>query len=320
MRGLQLAAPLLVAALVLGHARAGAEVRVFVTNEKSDNVTVIDAATRKVIQSIPVGKRPRGVAVSPDGRRVYVTNSNSDTLSVIDARSLAVLSTVPAGLDPEGLTPNRAGTALYVVNENELSVTVLDTDSLKITKKIAVGKEPETAVASPDGRWVAVSNETSDDVHLIETASDTVVKQIPVPRNPRGMRFTADSRFLFVASEQAHVVSVVDMAQLSVIKSVPTGGSRPGDVAFTLDGSPADVSHGPAGDGPVLHAPSVRGLSALPGGPRTWWTALTPDGRFLWATVGRPNEVAVIDTRSNTVVARVPCGTLPWGIAIANVP
>src|SRR2546427_2078332 len=109
MRGLQFAAPLLVAALVLGHARAGAEVRVFVTNEKSDNVTVIDAATRKVIQTIPVGKRPRGVAVSPDGRRVYVTNSNSDTLSVIDARSLAVLSTVPAGgAAPRG-PPHPAG-------------------------------------------------------------------------------------------------------------------------------------------------------------------------------------------------------------------
>src|SRR3989475_8208957 len=110
MRGLQLAAPLLVAALVLGHARAGAEVRVFVTNEKSDNVTVIDAATRKVIQTIPVGKRPRGVAVSPDGRRVYVTNSNSDSLSVIDTKSLAVLRTVPAGPPPQGvaLHPGRA--------------------------------------------------------------------------------------------------------------------------------------------------------------------------------------------------------------------
>src|SRR5438093_974223 len=107
MRGLQLAAPLLVAALVLGHARAGAEVRVFVTNEKSDNVTVIDAATRKVIQTIPVGKRPRGVAVSPDGRRVYVTNSNSDTLSVIDARSLAVLSTVPAAVEARSTWPSR---------------------------------------------------------------------------------------------------------------------------------------------------------------------------------------------------------------------
>src|SRR2546428_11151689 len=106
MRGLQLAAPLLVAALVLGHAPAGAEVRVFVTNEKSDNVTVIDAATRTVLKTIPVGKRPRGVAVSPDGRRVYVTNGNSDTLSGIDARSLAVLSTGPAGGAPPGATPH----------------------------------------------------------------------------------------------------------------------------------------------------------------------------------------------------------------------
>src|SRR5881296_3553406 len=78
------------------------------------------------------------------------------------------------------------------------------------------------------------------------------------------MRFTADSRFLFVASEQAHVVSVVDMAQLSVIKSVPTGGSRPVDVAFTLDGSRAYVSHGQSGDVRVLDAVhQVRGPTGI---------------------------------------------------------
>src|SRR3989475_8064181 len=103
---------LLAASLGLGSTRAGAELRVFVTNEKSDDVTVIDAATRAVVGTIRVGKRPRGVAVSPDGRRVYVTNSNSDSLSVIDAKTLEVLSTVPAGIDPEGLTQDRKSTRL----------------------------------------------------------------------------------------------------------------------------------------------------------------------------------------------------------------
>src|SRR5256885_11491742 len=135
-------------ALAFGATRAGAELRVFVTNEKSDDVTVIDAATRAVVGTIKVGKRPRGVAVSPDGRKVYVSNSNSDSLSVIDAKTLEVLKTVPAGIDPEGLTPNRAGTAPYTVNENELSVTVLDVASLTVRKKIAVGKEPEIGRAS----------------------------------------------------------------------------------------------------------------------------------------------------------------------------
>src|SRR3989442_6130763 len=100
MRASQRAGLLLATALVLGHAGADAETRVFVTNEKSDDVTVIDATTRKVVTTIPVGKRPRGVAVSPDGRRVYVTNSNSDSLSVIDTKSLAGLRAAPAGPPP----------------------------------------------------------------------------------------------------------------------------------------------------------------------------------------------------------------------------
>src|SRR2546426_11415032 len=100
-------AGLVLLVLALGSTRAGAELRVFVTNEKSDDVTVIDAATRAVVGTIKVGKRPRGVTVSPDGRKVYVSNSNSDSLSVVDAKTLEVLSTVPAGIDPEGLTPKR---------------------------------------------------------------------------------------------------------------------------------------------------------------------------------------------------------------------
>src|SRR2546426_6956690 len=123
MRASQRAGLLLATALVLGHAGADAETRVFVTNEKSDDVTVIDATTRKVVTTIPVGKRPRGVAVSPDGRRVYVTNSNSDSLSVIDTKSLAVLRTVPAGPRPQGVDLHPARAAVYVGNEKQLSVT-----------------------------------------------------------------------------------------------------------------------------------------------------------------------------------------------------
>lgn len=74
---------------------------------------------------MPVGKRPRGVTTSPEGRRVYVANSNSDTVTVLDARSLAVIRSGPAGIDPEGLVVDHDGVVLYVVNENELSVTIL---------------------------------------------------------------------------------------------------------------------------------------------------------------------------------------------------
>jgi PQQ-dependent catabolism-associated beta-propeller protein len=316
-RTLRWLAALLLVAMV---SEAHAELRIFVTNEKSDDVTVIQADSGTVLKTLAVGKRPRGVTASADGKRVYVANSNSDSLSVIDAAGLAVIASMPAGRDPEGLTFNRDGTLLYVVNENDSAVTVVDVASSRIVKKIEVGTEPETAVASPDGRWVAVSNETSNDVHVIDTATQTVVKKIAVPKNPRGMRFTADSRRLFVASEQAHVVSVVNMETLSVEKSAPTGGSRPVDIALSRDGKRAWVSHGESGDVRVLDTSTLDVLATIAVGPRAWWTALTPDGSRLYVTVGRAGDVAVIDTAAAKVVGRIAAGKLPWGIAIVDVP
>jgi YVTN family beta-propeller protein len=60
-------------------------------------------------------------------------------------------------------------------------------------------------------------------------------------------------------------------------------------------------------------------LATVPVGPRAWWVALTPDGKRLYVTVGRANEVVAVDTTTNTVAARIPAGTLPWGIAIVDV-
>src|SRR5436309_2695124 len=49
--------------------------RVLVTNEKSGDVSVIDPSAGKVIQTIPVGTRPRGIRVSDDGHFAYVAVS-----------------------------------------------------------------------------------------------------------------------------------------------------------------------------------------------------------------------------------------------------
>ena len=64
-----------------------AEPMAYVANEKSDDVSVIDTTTDSVARTIHVGKRPRGVAISPDRRHVYIANGNSDDISVIDAEA-----------------------------------------------------------------------------------------------------------------------------------------------------------------------------------------------------------------------------------------
>src|SRR4051812_46856197 len=54
---------------------------VCVSNERSGDVSIIDPATDKAIAVIPVGKRPRGIHASPDGKTLYVAVSGTPLLA-----------------------------------------------------------------------------------------------------------------------------------------------------------------------------------------------------------------------------------------------
>src|SRR5690606_6546130 len=62
---------------------------IYVSNERSGDVSVIDAATRKVVRTIEVGSRPRGIHLSPDGRRLYVALSDDSPMAEPDADAIA---------------------------------------------------------------------------------------------------------------------------------------------------------------------------------------------------------------------------------------
>ena len=51
--------------------------RLFVTNEQGGDISVVDVAGAKVIATIAVGKRPRGIRLSPDDTMLFVALSGS---------------------------------------------------------------------------------------------------------------------------------------------------------------------------------------------------------------------------------------------------
>ena len=86
------------------------------TNCESNTVSVIDTATNTVTATVPVGKCPMGVAVSPDGTKVYVANEGSNNVSVIDTATNTVTATVTVGKSPYGIAVTPDGTKVYVAN------------------------------------------------------------------------------------------------------------------------------------------------------------------------------------------------------------
>ena len=73
---------------VVGKSPTGVAVSIgyaYVANSGDDTVSVFDTSTKKVTSTIAVGKNPRAIAVSAEGKSVYVANAGSNTVSIIPA-------------------------------------------------------------------------------------------------------------------------------------------------------------------------------------------------------------------------------------------
>src|SRR5688500_13255736 len=247
---------------------ASAAPRVYVSNERSGDVSVIDAATSEVVQTIHVGKRPRGIVVSRDGRSVYVALSGSpisppgqesnepadkaaDGIGVIDVASGKLALKLPSGSDPECFSLSRDGAKMYIANEDVDQATVLDVAGGKPIKTLPVGREPEGVATSPDGRFVYVTGETTSDITVIDTARDEVVATFKTSQRPRAAAFVPDGSKAYVTCETAGVVDVVDVKAHKVSNTIkpPPGGQnvRPMGVVIAPDGSRAYVTTGRGG-------------------------------------------------------------------------
>src|SRR6266550_8793130 len=91
----------------------------YVSNEKSNTVSVIDTNKRAVIRTIKVGQRPRGIAFTKDQKFVLVAVGDDDTIQMIDTKSNEIVDTLPSGPDPELFALDPGGKLLYVANEND---------------------------------------------------------------------------------------------------------------------------------------------------------------------------------------------------------
>jgi PQQ-dependent catabolism-associated beta-propeller protein len=330
-------ARLLSVLLLLNTLPVSAQPRAFVSNERSGDVSVIDAATNKVNATIPVGKRPRGLQISPDKKFLYValsgmpitppgqersdtpSDKSADAIGVIDLATLKLVDKLPSGSDPEQFAVSLDGSKLYISNEDINSATVVDIPTKKTIATIKVGTEPEGVAISPDGKFVYVTSESTNEVHVIDTANSRIIIDFKTPERPRAIAFLPDGSKAYITCETAGRIAVVETASHQVIKSIGEGAERirPMGVTTVADGSRVYVGCGRAQSVLVIDPKTDQILKTIASvGQRVWGVALTPDGRFLYTANGPSNDVSCIDTQDFSV-RRIPAGQSPWGVAIA---
>lgn len=295
---------------------------VFVSNEGSGDVTVIDVRSHRATARIAVGLRPRGVHVAPNEALLYVALSDdaptaetdADAIAVVDLRSGKIVARHTAGTDPEqfGLSPD--GRTLYASNEDAGLASITDLGTGRVGQ-LAVGIEPEGVAVSPDGRWVYVTAETSNTVSVIDARRREVVASFLVDVRPRAAAFAPDGKRAYVTNEISGTVSVVDPMQHEVVGTIELGGrAKPVGVVVSPDGGRVYVANGHDHSLAVIDAAANRVVATVPVGRRPWGVALSPDGRYAYTANGGSDNVSVIDTSALQVVATIPVGSRPWGV------
>ncbi len=244
----------------------------FAVDQTNFRVVILDTSTRRLVGSVPVGRYPFGITLTPDGGRVYVANvgqfeytpvqESEPSDSVRQGLSFPAFAygseearegTTAEGYDVRGLGDPNAPEAFSV-----WGIDVGDRTRPRVVSRIKTGilvgemvedfpavggSSPNSLVATADR--VFVSNGNNDRISVIDIARDTVVGDLALQLDPRlgglrglipfGLALSPDQRRLYVAESGINAVAVVDVPTMRVLGHIPVGWF-PGKLAVTPDG------------------------------------------------------------------------------------
>ena len=215
----------LVAAFMAGPSPASAKDTglVFVSNEKTNNIIVIDPKTYKVVKDLRTSRRPRDMHFSADHTKLYVACGDDDVIDVIDVAKLEVVGKLTTGSSPETFGIDEKRRRIYVSNEEGSSLSVIDMDQNIIIHEVPTGAEPEGVFVGEDGHFVYVTSEVGDLIHLIDADSGNVVKDEDQSPDTVAIRAFNDA---VVADERVICVQVTVRDGVTLIRRAGDGSGQ----------------------------------------------------------------------------------------------
>ncbi|HEV2356906.1 MAG TPA: bifunctional YncE family protein/alkaline phosphatase family protein [bacterium] len=241
---------------------------------------------------VPIGDRPLGAALSPDGGYLAVTNDGAgvQSIALLDTASRRVVQTVPYHT-PEGLF---------------VGVTW-----------------------SPDGRRLFASAGGNNRVRAYDVRNGLLVEGPSIMMGepsakvyPAGLAMTADGRTLLVVENLANRLAAVDPASGAVGATAATGRLP---YAVAILGDKAYVSNWGAGSVTAVRLPSLAPAATIAVGLHPAALAADPARARLYVANTDDDTVSVIDTRTDRVIATpslapyrgAPEGSVPDGLAVS---
>jgi YVTN family beta-propeller protein len=129
--------------------------RAYVTNWVSEDLSVIDTATRAVLAKVKLGGTPRGLASGSDGAYLYIARFAGGSVLRLRLSDMKLETLYAAdGGAKRHLVLDEARGRLYATDMSRDSLFVLEAATGALIKEVRLGPNPNTCALSPDGKTI----------------------------------------------------------------------------------------------------------------------------------------------------------------------
>ena len=287
-----------------------------VLNSGEASVSLIDMPTRQVIKTVPVGKEPHHLMMTPDQKTLLIANAAGNDVVLMNPVSGEITGRVPNIIDPYqiGYSPNHKW---FVANGNRLDrvdIYAANGADLKLVKTVKLAKTPSHIAFTADSKIAFITLQDSNELAAIDLETQTVLWVMHTGKVPAGLWMTPGDQYLLVGITGEDYVQVIDWKTRKEVKRIYTGKGahnfRPlGDKKHVF------VSNRIASTISMINMQTlekVGDITGLPAGPDDM--EITPDGKTMWVTFRFSKKAGVIDIPTMKLVTVIPVGKSPHGV------
>ena len=265
-------------------------------------MAIVDTKTKRLTYSVPVGRYPFGICLSPDEKKVYVANVGMFQYNLIkdtdpDSAKIKPIAFPAFAFGSEEMKEGIHNDTIDIPGLGDpnaieaFSVFAIDLSNKTKPEVIAKiktghlvgarvegipavgGSSPNSMVATD--KYVFVSNATNDNISVISSEKDTVIRTIYLKPDERikqfrgvipfGLALSPDQKRLYVAESGINAVAVINIPNFKVLGHIPTGWF-PSKVKISKDGKKMIVAN-------------AKGFGSGPNGGKTFERG--PEGSYI---------------------------------------
>jgi len=293
--------------------------RAYVTNWTNGAVHVFNTATNAIVAQINLGGRPYGVSVSPDGARLYVTNTFGHSMFEVNLANNSLLTTLPlvAGGNPATIGNFISNPVVCAPTPRIFTITVNPSNSASISYPgspfCGTTTATPTLTGAAGGSYSSTAglnlNAATGVIDLVNSLPGTYTVSYMLPAAGGCAAVNATTGITVLANPEADQPPNVTVCAGSAVPAISFSGTA---AVYTWTNSNPAVGLAASGTG------NLPGFTAS-ATPQTATITVTPvsgsPSAFAYVPNSGSNNISVMNTATNAVVATVPVGTYPFTVS-----